>query len=91
MTELEEDLDQRLERMASATDGIRPRPGFNQRVMLAVLAEQPSLTEDLWSAARRLVPVALLAAVLGLVWAVESDRSVDDALALSDDTVELAW
>jgi hypothetical protein len=91
MIESGESLDQELERLARATDGVHPRGGFNQRVMLRVLAEQPGLVDDLWSAARRLVPVAVLAAVLGLVWAVEGDRSVDDALALSDDTVELSW
>ncbi len=91
MTDSEPNLDQRLEELGRATDAIRPRPGFDQAVMLRVLAEQPGLADDLWSAARRLLPVALLAAALGVVWAVESDRSVDDALVFSDDTVDLAW
>jgi hypothetical protein len=42
-------------------------------------------------AARRLVPVAALAAVLGVVWAVQSERAYDDAFAASYGDVETEW
>ena len=85
-----EDIEQRLSRLAGATDALRPNPGFSARVMLAIEAEAaPSFLEATWFSARRLVPVAAIAAALAVVWAVQVDSSVDDELATSYAAVEL--
>ncbi len=89
-----EDMDARLARLAKATEGVAPRAGFSARVMGAVGAAKPAETSwlaDLPRTAWRLLPVAALAAVLGVTWAVHSAHTFDDALASSYDAVELDW
>jgi hypothetical protein len=49
----------------------------------------PSLLESAWFSARRLLPVAALAAALAVVWAVQAERSVDDELATTYASVGL--
>lgn len=86
----QEDIEQRLSRLAGATEGLRPSAGFSARVMLSIEAEAaPTFLEATWFSARRLVPVAAIAAALAVVWAVQVDGSVDDALASSYAAVEL--
>ena len=78
----QEDIDQRLARLSGATEGLRPSPGFSARVMLAIDTQHaPSIFEAAWFSARRLVPVAAIAAALAVVWAVQVDGTVDDELA----------
>ena len=79
----QEDIDQRLARLSDATHGLRPSTGFSARVMLAVehVERAPNLFESAWFSARRLVPVAAIAAALAVVWAVQVDGTVDDELA----------
>jgi len=85
-----EEMDQRLARLARATDGIRPSAGFSLRVQRAIDAEAvPSIFDLAWSSARHLVPVAAIAAALAVTWAVQMDRSIDDDLATSYASVEL--
>ena len=85
-----EDMDQRLARLARATEGIRPSLGFSANVMRALEAEAaPSIFDLAWFSARKLVPVAAIAAALAVTWAVQVDRSVDDDLATSYASVEL--
>jgi hypothetical protein len=86
----QEDIEQRLARLAGATGAVRPSAGFSARVMLAIDTEAaPSFLEAAWFSARRLVPVAAIAAALAVVWAVQVDNSVDDELATSYAAVEL--
>jgi len=85
-----EDMDQRLARLARATEAIRPSTGFSAKVMGVVEAEAaPSIFDLAWSSARRLVPVAAIVAGLAVTWAVQMNRSVDDELATSYASVEL--
>jgi hypothetical protein len=80
----QEDIDQRLARLASATHALRPSAGFAARVWQAIDAEaRPSFWENAWFSSRRLLPVAAIAAALAVGWAVQVDRSVDDELATS--------
>ena len=89
MTDLE-DMDQRLLRLARSTDALRPSAGFSAHVMSRITAEAaPGLLESAWFSARRLVPVAALAAALAVVWAVQAERSVDDELATTYASVGL--
>ncbi len=91
------DIDERLAKLGKATQGVRPRPGFTAKVMSAALAQAPAAarTPDWWSdvprVARRLIPVAAIAAAVGVVWAVRATSDVDTALADTYDTVELEW
>ncbi len=85
-----EDIDQRLSRLSGATEAVRPRAGFSARVMLAVNAEaSPGFFESTWFSARRLLPVAAIAAELAVVWAVQVDGTFEDDLATSYAALEL--
>jgi hypothetical protein len=88
-----EDIDVRLERLARATEGIRPRPDFGARLALALEAEQRGgWLIELRRPALRILPALALAAAVSLVWAVESDQAFDDALSVyADETMELEW
>jgi hypothetical protein len=90
MTQEHEDMDARLARLASATDGVTPRAGFSNRVMARIGQEQLGTLLALRAPARRFIPFGMLAAALALVWAVSVDSQVNEALAASDD-VELSW
>jgi len=80
----QEDIEQRLARLSTETTALRPSAGFSARVMLAIQAQtQPSFLETTWFSARRLVPIAAMAAALAVVWAVQVDGTVDDELAAS--------
>ena len=86
------DLDERLGRLARASESIRARPGFNDEVMLAALSSAPAgLGVDLSRSLRRMVPLAVLAAALSVLWAVISEQGTDEAFAAADETVELEW
>jgi hypothetical protein len=43
----------------------------------------------LWVSSRRFLPIATLAAAAAVVWAVESQTSVDDALAVTYGAMDL--
>jgi hypothetical protein len=86
-----EDTEQRLERLRSATLGVAPRAEFTARVMRGVSGEV-GWWSDLPRAARRLVPVAVLAAAVATGLAILSSNAFDDALSSTDDNgVEIEW
>jgi len=86
----QENIEQRLARLSGSTDALRPSAGFAERVMLAIGAEAaPSFFESTWFSARRLLPVAAIAAAMAVVWAVQVDGTVDDELATSYASMEL--
>ena len=93
MKDQHEDIDARLERLARATEAIRPRGDFAARVARALDAEgRNEGVHELRRPARRVLPALALAAAVSLVWAVESDQAFDDALAAyPDEMVELEW
>lgn len=81
-----EDIDQRLARLSGETNALRPSVGFSARVMQSIELEAlraPSFWENAWRSSRRLIPVAAVAAVVAVAWAVQVESSVDDALASS--------
>jgi hypothetical protein len=90
VTESNDPSERELSRLLTATDALRPRPGFNARVLAALSRENaPGFIELTLSSSRRVLPIALLAAALATVWAVQSDRSVDDELTASSGSLEL--
>jgi len=85
------DIDEKLERLSKATESIRPRTDFTARVMGKIAGEQ-SFWFELPRVARVLVPIAALAAAVGVVWGVATSDVVDTALADGDDdSVEVTW
>lgn len=92
MNEPDDAVDRRLAELGRATESIRARGGFADRVMLRVLAEGAGWRDELVRSARRLVPLAALAAVIAMVWAVASETSTDEALAVAEDEEEeILW
>jgi len=90
VNESEEDIEKRLSRIARATEPIRASAGFSERVMLAVQAEEGTgWLEQVLGASRRLLPVAALAAALGILWDVQAEQSDDGSWAVSDAGIEL--
>lgn len=80
--------------LGRATRSLQPSAGFQQRVMLAIEAEQSrTSSRELFHAARRFLPVAALVAALGVMWATLSERSANAAVAVADpaSTTELYW
>jgi len=86
----DEDIDARLARLATATQGVAPRAGFSGRVMARIGEEQLGSLLALRTPARRFLPFGMLAAALAMVWAVSVTSQVNEAMAATDDT-ELAW
>jgi hypothetical protein len=85
-------LDERLSELARATESLGARAGFTDRVMLAVSEAALGNGVELFRSARRLFPAALLVAVLSGLWAVQSERSSNQALVVTDETArELEW
>jgi hypothetical protein len=97
MKDHDEDIDARLARLTKATRDVEPRRDFSARVARAIAEQgpsrafEPSWIDDVVRSARRMVPVAALATVLGLVWAAQSDRAYDDAFAATYGDVETEW
>lgn len=85
-----DDIESTLSRLTEATAALGPRPGFAARVMDALPMASNWLDAALRSS-RRVLPVAMLAAVLATVWAAQSSNSVDASLAASYGAVELDW
>ena len=86
----QEDIEQRLARLSGATEGLRPSAGFSAAVMLAIEREAaPNFLVATWFSARRLLPAFAIAAAMAVVWAVQVDGAVDDALATSYASLEL--
>jgi hypothetical protein len=86
----EEDIDEKLARLAKATRGVAPRADFSARVMQRIGGEQLGTLYALRAPARRFLPLGVLAAAAAMFWAVSVDSQVNDALASSDD-MELVW
>jgi hypothetical protein len=90
MTELDEEMDARLRRLAAATDQVRPLPGFDERVM-ARIATAP----EWWAGVVRIGRIGLFAATLAAaaaaVLALRSEHVTDQAYAVAYGTVEQEW
>jgi hypothetical protein len=90
VSEPQDNVDARLKELGTATDTIRARAGFADLVMNSIQRE-PIWPSELLRSARRLLPVAALAAVLSLVWSKVSTDSANEVLAASDEIVEIEW
>jgi hypothetical protein len=90
MTELDEEIDARLRRLAAATDQVRPLPGFEERVMARI-----ETAPEWWTGVVRIGRIGLFAATLAAaaaaVLALRSERVTDQAFAVAYGTVEQEW
>ena len=99
MTDPTRDLDDRLARLAAATNDLRASAGFEDRVMQAILADaelEPTSSSsgwlaDLLPASRFVLAGATLIAAVAVVFAVRSQRAFDDEAALALTAVEVGW
>jgi hypothetical protein len=83
-----DDIEERLARLGRETEGIRPTAGFSSRVMAALPTEGTSWFDVVNGSSRRFLSIAALTAVAAVAWAVRSEASVDDALAVSYGAME---
>ena len=91
MTGAGDEVDEKLERLAAETAGIRASAHFSSRVMGALPAAAPSgLWLDVNAAAKWLMPVFAVAAAFAVVWAISAQEATSEAMA-STETAELEW
>ena len=92
MTETDETIDARLQRLADATSGLHARPGFAERVLVAAqAAAKPMWLDSITMSARSVFAVAVLAAAAALTLAVRSDWAATEASAVAYGTMEVDW
>ena len=90
------EIDEKLQRLTSATANVRPRADFTARVMAAARAGRaPELEIGFWAqlprAARWVLPAAALMAALSIGFAAAAANAVDDAVVSTDDDGEVDW
>ena len=86
------EVEERLERLARATQDVRPRAGFADRVMQAVQARPATgWIESVATSWRGVFAVAALAAIAAVGLAVQTERAETEASAVAFGAVELEW
>jgi hypothetical protein len=83
----DERVNERLSSLARRTEPLRPRPGFQARVLLSVAREASALPLELARSARWFLPFALALALAAIGWAERENPVTSAELA----QVELAW
>jgi hypothetical protein len=87
-----ERVEERLSELKARTDGVRARPGFQARVMLAVAhSAANAFRAELARAGRWFVPVALAVSLLSIGWASRTERVTSDQVAQAELSWELSW
>ncbi len=82
---MNDEIDERLERLTRATERVAPRSAFTARVMTVIEQEHAAagFWVDLPRAARRVIPFAAIAAAASVIWALRASREIDDDAAVS--------
>jgi hypothetical protein len=87
-----EALDRRLSELRARTEGVRARPGFQARVMLAIAeAGANAFRAELTRAVRWFVPVALAMTLLTIGWARRGEPVTSAEVAQAELSWELSW
>jgi hypothetical protein len=85
-------IEARLARLSRATEDIHPRPGFEERVLLAV---QQSAVIDwragVWRVGRYGLILSVVAVALATVFAVQGAARADEMQAIAYGTVDSEW
>lgn len=88
----DDDLDERLERLARATENVRPSRGFEARVKAALRAERDGDFRDVFvRAARPVLAAAALAATFALGFAAARSSEADKSAAVLYGVEEVDW
>lgn len=87
-----DDLDRMLARLADETEPLRPRPGFNQRVLASLNVDvAPSFSAGVVRFGRAMLAVAALSAVVGATVGFVNQRAADEAVAMTSSVEDLDW
>jgi hypothetical protein len=79
-----DDLSKRFAELGARTAALRASSGFADRVMLGVGDSGFVSGLELLRSARRLLPLAIAAALVSAAWALETEQSSNRAIAASD-------
>ncbi len=87
-----DDFESKLARLSRETERLGPRPGFADRVVLAVDRDvAPSFGTGVVRFGRTMLAIAALCAVAGVTFGWASERAADEALATTFGGEELDW
>jgi hypothetical protein len=82
MLEMEDDLDRELGRLAAATAGVRPSPGFVRRVASAIEPlRAPGFGDGVMRFGKAMLAIATLSAAFAVFAGVRSEHKSADAFA----------
>lgn len=91
MLEHEDELDRELARLSAATEGLRPRAGFVERVSRAVTVRAPSLGDGVARFGAAVLAVAALSAAFAVAMGVRGEEHASDTLASAYWVEDLDW
>jgi len=92
MDDLSQLIEERLGRLNLATQGVRPSPGFERRVLLAVThAGSMDWHARLWRIGRYGLVASLVAVALATIFAVQGAARAEEMQAMTYGTVDLEW
>lgn len=87
-----DEIELRLARLSASTVSLRPTPGFRERTLRAIQAEQGlSLRANLSWGAQRFMPIALAFALGAVSWAVLSEHALTTTLATTFGEMDFEW
>jgi hypothetical protein len=92
MSERDESVEERLQRLADATRALHGSPGLQARVLQAIAAEAaPSWLAATTRASRKAIVAAALVATACAVFAVRDESVSDEASAVAYTALEIEW
>jgi hypothetical protein len=91
MHEDEEDLDRVLLRLSAATEGVRPRPGFVERVTAGIPARAPGFGEGVMRFGTAMLAIATLSAACAVVMGFWGEQHASDAFASAYWVEDFDW
>jgi hypothetical protein len=92
MLENEDDLDRELLRLSAATEGVRPRPGFVERVTAAVVtARAPGFGEGVVRFGTAMLAIATLSAAFAVAMGLRGEQHASEAFASAYWVEDFDW
>jgi hypothetical protein len=92
VTDPEQGIERELARLAAATEAVRPRAGFEARVLAAVSLERaPGWERGVLRFGKAMLAAAAVSALLSVIAAARTDEPDDDAVAMTYGLEEMDW
>ena len=92
MTDPNDDLDERLTRLARSTEPLKPGPGFQARVRGALRREREGDSRRLFvRAGRSVLAGAALVAAFVVAFAADRSHAADESMAIQYGVIEVDW